>query len=63
MVYQKNQGAPWTDPNFQLLEIIEKISENLNITKKQHEDIVDRYEAVGRWLAAFQRKSMSTSTV
>jgi len=51
MVYQKNQGTPWTDPNFQLLEIIEKISENLNITKKQHEDIVDRYEAVGRWLA------------
>jgi len=52
MLYQKNKGAPWTDPSFQLSEIIEKISENLGITEKQHEDIVNRYEAVGRCLAA-----------
>lgn len=35
----------------QLSEILEKIGDNLDITQKQHDDIVARYEAVGNWLA------------
>lgn len=52
MFYQNNQGTSWAaDPTLQLSAIIEKISENLGITEKQHEDIVNRYKAVGRCLA------------
>ena len=34
-----------------LSEILEQVGDNLDITPKQHDDIVARYKAVGTWLA------------
>lgn len=41
-IYQKNETE----------EILEKLGENLSITKSQHDAAVQSYKAIGNWLTA-----------